>query len=97
LYARLDTGAEETFLRPSTCAKLNIPVTDKLEDNNSVTIMYGNGSTYLSRITAQLNQSIKAIVVDDSSLIDDLMSVNPILDLGYDVLLSSKGGTIMKN
>jgi len=45
-------------------------------------------------MTAQLNDSLKALVVKNGSLLDDLMSANTILDLGYKVFLSHDGGII---
>ena len=44
-----------------------------------------------------MNDTLKAVVVEDSTLLDDLMSINPILDLDYDVLFTKVGGMIMKD
>jgi hypothetical protein len=66
-------------------------------NSKPTTVQFGNGGLYIATMTAQLNDSLKAIVVEDATLIDDLMSINPILDLDYDVLFSKNGGSIMKN
>jgi len=83
ISGRLDTGAEGNFLKESTCTY--------------TTIEFGNGSTTISSATAHLNSNLTALVVSDINLIEDLISINPIVDLGYNVILSQSGGWILAN
>ena len=39
---------------------------------------------------------LEAIVCNDNQLTDDLVAIHPIVDAGYDIHLSSKGGVINK-
>lgn len=59
------------------------------------TIEFGNGSSTTTSLAAQLNNTLKALVIPDSNLIEDLVSTNPIIDMGYDILLSKGGGWIL--
>ena len=89
----MDSGAEENFLRESTVTHLSL----NKESIPHVEILFGNGSTSISDEAARLNSSLSAIILPDKSLVEDLISTNPIVELGYEVLLTSGGGSILKN
>ena len=40
---------------------------------------------------------MSALILPDSSLIEDLISINPIVDAGYDVHMTHRGGSIIKD
>jgi len=83
-----------TFLKESTVSKLNLR-NDKLD--NPITIEFANGQSTVATAAAQLNDSLSALILPDSSLIEDLISINPIVDAGYDVHMSRQGGSIIKD
>jgi len=64
---------------------------------HSTLVQFGNGSNISTSLAAQLNRSLTALVIPDTDLIQDLLSVTPILDLGYEISLSSQGGSINLN
>jgi len=92
--ARLDSGAEATFLRESTVSKLDLPVIDST--NDSVTVIFGNNSSSTSSATALINESLSAYILPDEDLIEDLISINPILDIGYNIQLFKDKGWVKK-
>ena len=94
LCGRLDSGADTIFLKESTCHKLNLPLS---YNSNTTTIEFGNGTTTTSIATAHLNENLSALIVSDINLVEDLISINPIMDLGYHIVLSKTGGWILTN
>jgi len=52
-----------------------------------------------STVTAHLNDTLEALVLPDRELIEDLISINPIVDLGYEVTFEpyDSGGVISKD
>ena len=59
------------------------------------TIIFGNGEETTSNTKAHIGE-LEAIVCNDNQLTDDLVAIHPIVDAGYDIHLSSKGGVINK-
>jgi len=59
------------------------------------TIIFGNGEETTSNTKAHIGE-LEAIVCNDNQLTDDLVAIHPIVDAGYDIHLSSKGGIINK-
>ena len=59
-------------------------------------VIFGNNSSVTTSLAARLNDSLSAIVVPDADLSEDLIAARPLLDLGYDVHLSSKGSYLSK-
>lgn len=94
MKARLDSGAEDNFLRLSTVTDLNL---NRSKLNRQTTIEFASGETTTSNEAAHLNSVLEAIVLPDRSLVEDLISVCPLVDLGYDVLLTRGGGSIIKD
>jgi len=92
--ARLDSGADATFLKESTESKLGLPVIDST--NDSVTVIFGNNSSSTSSATALINESLSAHILPDEDLIEDLISINPILDIGYNIRLFKDKGWVKK-
>ena len=56
-------------------------------------IMFGNGETTTSNLQARIGQ-FHAIVCPDSSLSEDLVSVNPLLDAGFTLTMEQTEGVL---
>jgi len=59
-------------------------------------VQFGDGNTIHSRFKALISEHMDAIVLPDDKLIEDLISPNPLIDLGYAISLTSYGGWIEK-
>ena len=66
-----------------------------MEFMEETTIIFGNGEETTSNTKAHIGE-LEAIVCNDNQLTDDLVAIHPIVDAGYDIYLSSKGGVINK-
>lgn len=91
---RLDTGAEDNFFRQSTAKRLKL---NTFANEHTTTVEFGNGNQIATSLAAHLNESLSALIIPDTDLVHDLLSVIPILDLGYDIKLTAQGGSIDKN
>ena len=62
-------------------------------------MQFGNGVSVASTVTAHLNDTLDALVLPDRKLIEDLISINPIVDKGYKISFEpyDSGGTISKD
>jgi hypothetical protein len=58
-------------------------------------IIFGNGESTTSNTKAHIGE-LEAIVCNDNQLTDDLVAIHPIVDAGYDIHFSSKGGMVNK-
>jgi len=88
----MDTGAQANFLRESTVIdNLSLKVT---KNANSTLVVFGNGNKVKCSSIAPITSTIPAFVILDKDLIEDLISPNPIVDLGYRIILESDGGWI---
>jgi hypothetical protein len=54
-------------------------------------IVFGNGESTTSETKAHFGD-LEAIVCADDQLTDDLIAIHPIVDAGYNIHFSSKGG-----
>jgi hypothetical protein len=66
-----------------------------MEFMEETTIIFGNGEETTSNTKAHIGE-LEAIVCNDNQLTDDLVAIHPIVDAGYDIHLSSKGGIVNK-
>jgi hypothetical protein len=66
-----------------------------MEFMEETTIICGNGEETTSNTKAHTGE-LEAILCNDNQLTDDLVAIHPIVDAGYDIHLSSKGGIINK-
>ena len=89
MSARLDSGAEAIILRESTVNENHFPVTRGQE----TTIIFGNGDTALSRERTQIGE-LEALVCEDKDLNEDLVSINPLLDIGFKLTMESSCGKL---
>ena len=87
--ARLDSGAEAIILRRSTVESHNLPTSTGAD----TTVMFGNGHTTTTNTQTSLG-GLPAIVCEDHSLHEDLISVNPLLDSGYTLTMTGRQGTL---
>ena len=88
--ARLDSGAEAILLRQSTVEKYQLPISA----GPTTTVVFGNGQTSSTDQFTQLGQ-LKAIVCEDKDLHEDLISVNPLLDAGYELSMDANRGSLV--
>jgi len=58
-------------------------------------IIFGNGEETTSNKRAHIGD-LEAIVCNDNQLTNNLVAIHPIVDAGYDIHLSSTGGTVNK-
>jgi hypothetical protein len=58
-------------------------------------IIFGNGEETTSNKRAHIGD-LEAIVCNDNQLTTNLVAIHPIVDAGYDIHLSSTGGTVNK-
>jgi len=58
-------------------------------------IIFGNGKETTSTTRAHIGD-LEAIVCNDNQVTDDLVAMHPIVDAGYGIHLSSKGGIVKK-
>ena len=87
--ARLDSGAEAILLRESTVESHKLATSTGTE----TTIMFGNGQTSATDLEANLG-NLKAIVCKDADLHEDLISVNPLLDIGFKLTMEHDCGIL---
>jgi hypothetical protein len=66
-----------------------------MELMEETTIIFGNGEETTSNTKTHIGE-LEAIVCNDNQLTDDLVAIHPIVDAGYDIHLSSKGGIVNK-
>jgi len=66
-----------------------------MEFMEETTIIFGNGEETTSNTKTHIGQ-LEAIVCNENQLTDDLVAIHPIVDAGYDIHLSSKGGIVNK-
>ena len=93
--AIMDTGAQANFLTESTVVdKLDLPVT---VNTDSTIVVFGNGNEVQCSSSAPITPSIPAFVLKDKDLIEDLISPNAIVDLGYRIILEGEGGWIERD
>ena len=85
--ARLDSGAEATIIRESTATSLNY----ETQSARPMEIVFGNGSTAVSQTEARIGR-YPALVCNDEDLAEDLVSINPFLDSGFNLILRRSGG-----
>ena len=91
----MDSGAEVNYIRKSTAVnKLDLPL-EYLP--NTTVVVFGNGSEAPINSAAHLSPSIPTIVLPDETLVEDLISPNPIVDLGYRIVLEKDEGWIEKD
>jgi hypothetical protein len=64
-----------------------------MEPMQETMIIFGNGEETTSTTRAHIGD-LEAIVCNDNQLTDDLVAIHPIVDAGYDIHLSSKGGIV---
>ena len=89
MSARLDSGAEAIILRESTVSESNLPVSRGQE----TTIIFGNGETAQSNERAKIG-TLEALVCQDRDLNEDLVSINPLLDIGFNLTMGPSSGTL---
>ena len=89
----MDCGADTNFIRESTANNLDLQI-DSYETN---TVIFGNGSEASTNLIAHINPKMPLIILPDDTLIEDLISCNPIVDLGYFIVLHQFGGWVEKN
>jgi len=92
----LDSGAEVNYLRNSTAVKQLELQLENLSNNTTV-VVFGNGSETPISSAAHLTPSIPAMVLPDNTLVEDLISPNPIVDLGYRIVLEKDEGWIERD
>jgi hypothetical protein len=91
----MDSGAEVNYIRKSTAVnKLDLPL-EYLP--NTTVVVFGNGSEAPINSAAHLSPSIPAVVLPDETLVEDLISPNPIVDLGYRIVLEKDEGWIERD
>ena len=78
--ARLDSGAEAILLRESTVEANNLQVST----GDPTKIILSNGQSTDTHETANIGE-IKALVCPDKDLTEDLVSINPLLDHGFNL------------
>jgi hypothetical protein len=66
-----------------------------MELMEETTIIFGNGEETTSNTKTHIGE-LEAIICNDNQLTDDLVAVHPIVDAGYDIHLSLKGGIVNK-
>ena len=81
MSARLDSGAEAIILRESTVS------------GQETTIIFGNGETAQSNERAKIG-TLEALVWQDRDLNEDLVSINPLLDIGFNLTMGPSSGTL---
>ena len=57
-------------------------------------MIFGNGQSTDTDIRAKIG-SLEAIVCKDSDLAEDLISLNPLLDMGFQLTMERKEGTLL--
>jgi hypothetical protein len=66
-----------------------------MEPMEETMIIFGNGKETTSTTRAHIGD-LEAIVCNDNQVTDDLVAMHPIVDAGYGIHLSSKGGIVKK-
>ena len=85
----MDTGAEAILLRESTVDAQGLP-----KQATALTeIIFGNGHSTVANRKTRLGP-IEAIICPDNTLQEDLLSINPFIDIGFKLNLSHNEGTL---
>ena len=86
----LDSGE-----KPSSCESRRLSRMHDFDTSRGhpTQVIFGNGQTTATDIRAKIG-NLEAIVCKDSDLTEDLISLNPLLDMGFQLTMESKEGTL---
>ena len=85
----MDTGAEAVLLRESTVETHGLHT----EEAKSTKIVFGNGQSTVTDKKTNIGP-IEAIICPDNVLQEDLLSINPFMDIGFKLTLDKDEGTL---
>ena len=85
----MDTGAEAILLRQSTASAQGW----KPQKASSTEIIFGNGHSTVTDQKTRIGE-LDALVCKDNALQEDLLSVNPLLDIGFKLTMDKDKGTL---
>ena len=87
--ARLDTGAEAILLRKSTVDSQGLISTQA----PNTEIIFGNGHSTVTDKKTTIGD-VEALICEDGILQEDLLSVNPLLDIGFKLTMNKSSGLL---
>ena len=88
-HARLDTGAKAILLRQSTASAQGW----RSEKTNNTEIVFGNGHATVTDTRTKIGD-LDALICQDETLKEDLLSVNPLLDIGCKLTMDKDRGLL---
>ena len=87
--ARLDTGAEAILLRKSTVDSQGLISTQA----SNTEIIFGNGHSTVTDKKTTIGD-VEALICEDGILQEDLLSGNPLLDIGFKLTMNKASGLL---
>ena len=91
-HPRLDTGVEAILLRQSTANAQGW----RSEKTSNTEIVFGNGHSTMTDTRTRIGE-LDALVCQDYTLQEDLLNVNPLLDIGFTLTMMDKDRGLLLN